>query len=105
LRRRRDKKKDKKKDDEEEEELIFGWAKVPLIFEQVLYAALDARLGFDIVGGTGSYKATIAMLLVSTFRWMIVDVWCVSLQDFSCLLLLFYWMSIMFGKMYSLYFG
>jgi ribonuclease D len=40
-------KKDKKKDDEEEE-LIFGWAKVPLSFEQVLYAALDARLGFEI---------------------------------------------------------
>jgi hypothetical protein len=33
---------EKKKDDEEEEELIFGWAKVPLSFEQVLYAALDA---------------------------------------------------------------
>jgi hypothetical protein len=42
-----DKKKDKKKE-EEEEELIFGWAKVPLSFEQVSYAALDARLGFDI---------------------------------------------------------
>jgi hypothetical protein len=42
-------KKDKKKDDEEEEEeLIFGWSKVPLSFEQVLYAALDARLGFEI---------------------------------------------------------
>jgi hypothetical protein len=50
-------KKDKKKDDEEEEEkeeeeeddeLIFGWAKVPLSFEQVLYAALNARLGFEI---------------------------------------------------------
>jgi hypothetical protein len=51
-------KKDKKKDDEEEEEeeeeeddddeLIYGWAKVPLSGEQVLYAALDARLGFEI---------------------------------------------------------
>jgi hypothetical protein len=41
-------KKDKKKDDEEEEELIFGWAKVPLSFEQVLYAALDVHLGFEI---------------------------------------------------------
>jgi hypothetical protein len=40
---------DKKNDDEEEEaELIFGWAKVPLSFEQVLYTALDARLGFEI---------------------------------------------------------
>jgi hypothetical protein len=50
--KRVDKKKDKKKDDKEEEEeddeLIFGWAKVPLSFEQVLYAALDARLGFEI---------------------------------------------------------
>jgi hypothetical protein len=42
-----DKKKDKKKE-EEEEELIFGWAKVPLSFEQVVYAALDARLSFEI---------------------------------------------------------
>jgi hypothetical protein len=46
-------KKDKKKDDEEEEEedddeLIFGWAKVSLNFEQVLYDALDTRLGFKI---------------------------------------------------------
>jgi hypothetical protein len=40
-----DKKMDKKK---EEEELIFGWANVPLSFEQVLYAALDTRLGFEI---------------------------------------------------------
>jgi hypothetical protein len=45
---KKDKKMDKKKDDEEEEELIFGWANVPLSFEQVLYAALDARLGFEI---------------------------------------------------------
>jgi hypothetical protein len=43
-------KKDKKKDDEEEEEeeLIYGWTKAPLSFEQVLYTALDARLGFEI---------------------------------------------------------
>jgi hypothetical protein len=50
--KRVDKKKDKKKDNEEEEEeddeLIFGWAKVPLSFEQVLYTALDACLGFKI---------------------------------------------------------
>jgi hypothetical protein len=47
---KKDKKMDKKKDKKkgEEEELIFGWAKVPLSFEQVLYAALDARLGFEI---------------------------------------------------------
>jgi hypothetical protein len=44
----KDKKMDKKKDDEEEEELIFGWANLPLSFEKVLYAALDARLGFEI---------------------------------------------------------
>jgi hypothetical protein len=43
---KKDKKMDKKK--EEEEQLIFGWANVPLSFEQVLYAALDARLGFEI---------------------------------------------------------
>jgi ribonuclease D len=41
-------KKNKKKDDEEEEELIYGWAKVPLSDKQVLYAALDVRLGFEI---------------------------------------------------------
>jgi hypothetical protein len=51
LEKKKRNKKDKKKDDEEEEEhdeLIYGWAKVPLSFEQVLYAALDARLGFGI---------------------------------------------------------
>jgi hypothetical protein len=37
-----------KKKEEEEEDLIFGLAKVPLTFEQVLYAALYARLGFEI---------------------------------------------------------
>jgi hypothetical protein len=43
-------KKNKKKGDEEEEEeeLIYSWAKVPLSDKQVLYAALDARLGFEI---------------------------------------------------------
>jgi hypothetical protein len=46
-------KKDKKKGDEEEEEedddeLIYGWTKVPLSNKQVLYVALDARLGFEI---------------------------------------------------------
>jgi hypothetical protein len=43
-------KKNKKKGDEEEEEdkLIYGWAKVPLSNKQVLYAALDARLSFEI---------------------------------------------------------
>jgi hypothetical protein len=54
--KKKDKKKEKKDDKEEEEkekeddddELIFGWGKVPLSFEQVLYAALDARLGFEI---------------------------------------------------------
>ena len=48
--RKRGKKKNKKKDDEEEEydELIFGWGNVPLRYEQVQYAALDARVGFEI---------------------------------------------------------
>jgi ribonuclease D len=44
-------KKDTKKGDKEEkkeDELIYGWAKVPLSDKQVLYAALDARLGFEI---------------------------------------------------------
>jgi ribonuclease D len=49
LEKKKRNKKDKKKDDEEEEEeLIYGWAKVPLSDKQVLYAALDARLGFKI---------------------------------------------------------
>jgi hypothetical protein len=43
-----DKKKEEEEEEEEEEELIFSWANVPLSFEQVLYAALDARLGFEI---------------------------------------------------------
>ncbi|KAK1662432.1 hypothetical protein QYE76_050591 [Lolium multiflorum] len=41
----------KKKDaaqEKEDDELIFGWANVPLSFEQVRYAALDARLGFEM---------------------------------------------------------
>jgi hypothetical protein len=53
--KKKDKKKYKKKGEEEEEEeeedddeLIFGWEKVPLNFNQLLYAALDARLGFEI---------------------------------------------------------
>jgi hypothetical protein len=63
--KKRDKKKDKKKkdkkkykkkgeekekeeDDDEEDELIFGWEKVLLSFNQLLYTALDARLGFEI---------------------------------------------------------
>ena len=48
--RKKKDKKNKKKDDEEEEEddLIFGWGNVPLSYEQVMYAALDARLGFEI---------------------------------------------------------
>jgi hypothetical protein len=41
-------KKNKKKGNVEEEELIYGWAKVPLSDKQVLYAALDTRLGFEI---------------------------------------------------------
>jgi hypothetical protein len=55
--KKKDKKKYKKKgeeeeeeeeEDDEEDELIFGWEKVPLSFNQILYAALDARLGFEI---------------------------------------------------------
>jgi hypothetical protein len=55
--KKRDKKKDKKNDKKkykkkgevvEDDELIFGWAKVPLSFNQLLYAALDARLSFEM---------------------------------------------------------
>jgi hypothetical protein len=57
--KKKDKKKKEKKykkkgeeeeedDDDEEDELIFGWEKVPLSFNQLKYAALDARLGFEI---------------------------------------------------------
>ena len=47
--KKRKKKKNEKKDDEEEEdELIYGWGNVPLSYEQVLYAALDTRLGFEM---------------------------------------------------------
>jgi ribonuclease D len=42
------KKNKNKGNEEEEEELIYGWAKVPLSDKQVLYAALDARLSFEI---------------------------------------------------------
>jgi ribonuclease D len=42
------KKNKKKSNEEEEEELIYGWVKVPLRDKQVLYAALDARLSFEI---------------------------------------------------------
>jgi hypothetical protein len=62
LKKKKDKKKYKKKknkkkykkkgeeeeEDDEEDELIFGWEKVPLSFNQILYTALDARLGFEI---------------------------------------------------------
>jgi hypothetical protein len=46
--RKKDKKKGDDEEEEEEDELIYGWAKVPLSDKQVLYAALDARLGFEI---------------------------------------------------------
>ena len=48
LEKKKRNKKDKKDDEEEEEELIYGWDKVPLSDKQVLCAALDARLGFEI---------------------------------------------------------
>jgi hypothetical protein len=53
--KKKDKKKYKKKgekeeeeDDDDEDELIFGWEKIPLSFNQISYAALDARLLFEI---------------------------------------------------------
>ena len=51
LEKKKNNKKDKKKgkDDNDLEDLrIFGWGNVPLSYEQVLYAALDARLCFEI---------------------------------------------------------
>ncbi|XP_051210764.1 uncharacterized protein [Lolium perenne] len=50
LEKKKKRKKYKKKDaaQEKEDELIFGWANVPLSYEQVRYAALDARLGFEM---------------------------------------------------------
>ena len=41
-------KKGKDYDDEEEDLRIHGWGNVPLSYDQVEYAALDARLGFEI---------------------------------------------------------
>ncbi|XP_051220974.1 uncharacterized protein [Lolium perenne] len=40
----------KRKDaaEEKEDELIFGWANVPLSYEQMRYAVLDARLSFEM---------------------------------------------------------
>jgi hypothetical protein len=81
--KKKDKKKYKKKGEEKEEEddddeLMFGWAKVPLSFNQLLYIALDARLDFEIARSYWKLKATIAILIVLTLmfiRWMIVDVW------------------------------
>jgi hypothetical protein len=46
--KKRIKKNKKKGDEEEEDELIYGWAKVSLNDKQVLYATLDACLGFEI---------------------------------------------------------
>jgi ribonuclease D len=48
LEKKKRNKKDKKDDEEEEEELIYGWDKVSLSDKQVLCAALDTRLGFEI---------------------------------------------------------
>jgi hypothetical protein len=79
---KKDKKMDKKKEEEEDNELIFGWANVPLSFEQVLFAALNARLGFEIARSCWKLQGYNSQLIVSTFiRWMIVDVWlCESLR-------------------------
>jgi hypothetical protein len=87
-----------------------------LSFEQVKYTALDARLGSRLLGGTRSYMATIAMLIVSTLRWM--SRWCGVVCEASIVILLWifsvlYWIfycysnvtecfecSSMFGKIY-----
>jgi hypothetical protein len=38
----------KKDNEKEEDEPIFGWGNVPLSYEQVHYAALDASLSFEM---------------------------------------------------------
>ncbi|CAM0905401.1 unnamed protein product [Alopecurus aequalis] len=49
MKKKNKKKKDKKMDKADvEDDLIFGWGDIPLSFDQVKYAALDARLGFEI---------------------------------------------------------
>ena len=47
-RNKRDMNRPKTADEEAEDALIFGWGNVPLSYEQVQYAALDARLGFEL---------------------------------------------------------
>ena len=42
------KKKEDEKKEEEEEDLTSGWGKFPLSFYRIKYAALDARLGYEI---------------------------------------------------------
>jgi hypothetical protein len=63
-------KKDKKKGDEEEE-LIYGWAKVPLSDKQVLYAALDACLGFEIARSYWKLEG---------YKLDVCVVWCASIH-------------------------
>jgi hypothetical protein len=95
-RNKKDKKKDKKKDDEEEEEeeeeeLIYGWAKVPLSDKQVLYAALDARLGFKIARRHWklySYNSHVDHLnIMVDNRSKMCVVWCASLIPLIVILL------------------
>ena len=42
------KKKEDEKKKEEEEDLTRGWGNFPLSFYRIKYAALDARLGYEI---------------------------------------------------------
>ena len=82
-RKKKDKKKNKKKDDEEEkeDELIFGWGNIPLSFEQVKYAALDACLGFEIarrhwkLRGYNSHVDHLNIIVDEKMVWCGV-VWC-----------------------------
>ena len=41
-------------DDDLDDLRISGWGNVPLSYDQVLYAAIDARLGFEIAQKWGS---------------------------------------------------
>jgi len=48
LAQKKKKKKQEEDEEEEEENLAFGWGKFPLSYYRIVYAARDARLGYEI---------------------------------------------------------
>ena len=48
LEKKKKRKKEDEKEEEEEEDLTRGWGNFPLSFDRIKYAALDARLGYEI---------------------------------------------------------